>query len=215
LKQNILSNNFHYKNLIIELHPEVYEPAEDTFLLLESIDLKPNDIVLEIGTGCGIIALVCASRKADVICTDINPYAVALVKRNYKKNKTLIKGKFEVRKGDLFSKIKDNEIFDVIIFNPPYLPTKKNELVGGSGWFDIATDGGKEGLNLIKRFIDGLGKYLSKNGKVYIAFSSLCNIKKFSLYISKAELKAKVVSSYNFNDETLFVYCISKYSTRA
>ena len=213
MKRNILSNNFHYKNLIIELHPEVYEPAEDTFLLLESIHIKPNDNVFEIGTGCGIIALVCASRSANVICTDINPYAVALAKRNYKRNKCFIQGKFEVRKSSLFSEIKNNEIFDVIIFNPPYLPTKKDELVGGSGWFDVATNGGAEGLKIVKRFIDGLSKYLSKNGKAYFIFSSLSNIKKLSLYISKSKLKAKVVSSYNFIDETLFVYCISKYST--
>ena len=209
MKKNTLSKNFHYKNLTIKLHPEVYEPAEDTFQLLESIEVNSGDNVLEIGTGCGVIALECARLGANVVCTDINPYAVALTKRNYNRNKSLIKGRFEVRKTDLFFTIKDNEKFDVIIFNPPYLPTKKNEFVdGGSGWFDIATNGGIDGLRLIKRFIDGLSKYLSSNSKAYFVFSSLTNRKKINLYLFKNRLKGKIVSSYRFNDETLYVYCI-------
>jgi len=208
LKKNILSKNFHYNNLIIELHPEVYEPAEDTFLLLESIQIKPGNKVLEIGTGCGLIALQCASLGANVVCTDINPYAIALTKRNYIKNKSFIKGGFEIRKSDLFSKIKDDEKFDIIIFNPPYLPTKKNELVGGFGWFDIATNGGIDGLSLTKKFIESIKKYLNDNGKAYFVFSSLSNRKKIDLYLSKYRLKVKIESDYSFNDETIFVYCI-------
>lgn len=208
MKKNILSKNFHYNNLIIELHPEVYEPAEDTFLLLESIQIKPGNKVLEIGTGCGLIALQCASLGANVVCTDINPYAIALTKRNYIKNKSFIKGGFEIRKSDLFSKIKDDEKFDIIIFNPPYLPTKKNELVGGFGWFDIATNGGIDGLSLTKKFIESIKKYLNDNGKAYFVFSSLSNRKKIDLYLSKYRLKVKIESDYSFNDETIFVYCI-------
>ena len=72
---------------------------------------------------------------------------------NYNLNKSLLTKNFEVRKGDLFSVLKSNEIFDIIIFNPPYLPTKPEGHVGGSGWFDIATDGGLDGLDVTKRFI--------------------------------------------------------------
>ncbi|MGF3554301.1 MAG: HemK2/MTQ2 family protein methyltransferase, partial [Thermoplasmatota archaeon] len=195
-------------NLIIKIHPDVYEPAEDTFLMLESISVKPGEYVLEIGTGCGIIALECASNGANVVCTDINPYAVELAKYNYHKNKYFIKGKFEVRKGNLFSPIFKNERFDVIIFNPPYLPTKKNELVGGSGWFDVAVDGGTEGLNLIKRFIKDLRKYLTDVGKAYFVFSSLGNRKKLHNYLTKSRLNYQIVSSYNFDEESISVYCV-------
>ncbi len=208
MKKNTLSKNFHYKNLIIELHPEVYEPAEDTFLLLESIVVKPGDSVLEIGTGCGIIALECAKLGANVICTDINPYAVVLARSNYNRNKSIIKGRFKVRKGDLFSPVNNNEKFDVIIFNPPYLPTKKNELIGGSGWFDIATNGGIDGLGLTKRFLNSVSKFLSNKGKAYFVLSSFSNVKNISLYLSKSKLKAKIVSRYSFKDETIFAYCI-------
>jgi release factor glutamine methyltransferase len=201
---------FHYNELTIKLHPEVYEPAEDTFLLLEALVVKKGDTVLEIGTGCGLIALECAYNGASVVCTDINPYAVKSTKSNYSINKKLIKGRIEIRKGDLFSPIKDNEIFDVIVFNPPYLPTKKGELIGGSGWFDIATNGGSDGLKHTKKYLDKLNFYLKECGCAYFIFSSLSDRKALENYINKNNFDFNIVSSTRFNDEVLTVYKIKK-----
>lgn len=198
------SKTFHYNDLTIEIISEVYDPSEDTFLLLEALDIKFGEYVLEIGTGCGLIALECARLGANVVCTDVNPYAVDLARRNYFRNKSFIKGSFEVRHGDLFSVVKKDERFDVVIFNPPYLPTKSEEHVGG--WFDVATDGGADGLSLTKRFIDGLPNYVNKGGRAYFVFSSLSNLKKLGKCLSG--LNAKVVLSRNFNDETIDIYCI-------
>jgi len=73
-----------FNELLILINSEVYDPAEDTFQLIEAIDIKKDYKVFEIGTGCGIIALECAKREADVISSDINPNAVKLAKYNYK-----------------------------------------------------------------------------------------------------------------------------------
>jgi len=208
LKKEDTSKVFHYKDFIIELHPEVYDPAEDTFLLLEAINIKKDDSVLEIGTGCGLIALECARLGANVICTDINPYAVELVKKNYLMNQNILKGNFEVRIGDLFSPVLSSEIFDVIIFNPPYLPTKKEELVGG--WFDKATAGGKSGLLYTKRFIEELPIYLKDNGSAYFIFSTLSNRENLDLIFKKTKLYYEIIKCQNFNDETIDVYLINK-----
>ena len=51
-----------YNGLFINTHPQVYEPAEDSFLLANTLELSRKDVVLEIGTGTGIIA-VSAARK--------------------------------------------------------------------------------------------------------------------------------------------------------
>ena len=208
MKNDDTSKVFHYKDLLIELHPEVYNPAEDTFLLLESINIKKDDSVLEIGTGCGLVALECARIGANVICTDINPYAVELVKKNYIMNQNILKGNFEVRIGNLFSPVLSSETFDVIIFNPPYLPTKKKELVGG--WLDIATAGGKDGLLYTKRFIEELPLYLNKDGNAYFIFSTLCNRDKLESILNKTKLNHKVIKSQHFNDETIDIYLIKK-----
>ena len=199
---------FHYNELIIELHHEVYEVSEDTFQLLESIELNEDDMVLEIGTGCGLIALECAHQGAKVVCTDINPHAIELVKRNYLRNQPMLKGAVEIRCGDLFSILKPDERFDIVLFNPPYLPTIPEERIGDTGWFDIATDGGVNGLFLTKRFIGEVGKYLSKQGRAYFVFSSLSDRKKLDAYLSHVGLKSKVVLSRLFNDEKIDIYCM-------
>jgi release factor glutamine methyltransferase len=197
---------FNLNGLVTEVHPEVYNPAEDTFQLLETIQIKKDEMVLELGTGCGVIALECTRRGADVICTDINPHAVQLTYRNIQRNQRLLQGNIEVRQGDLFSAIKDDERFDVIIFNPPYLPTSPEERVGGNGWFDIATDGGVNGLAVIQRFIQGISMYLQRSGRAYFIFSSLADRSQLKRTFAAAKLKAKVVSRRQYEAETLDVY---------
>ena len=205
----IKNKSFKYKELTINLHPEVYEPAEDTFQLLEALNIKKGDTVFEIGTGCGIIALECCRNGANVLCSDINPFAVELTRRNYDENKSLMKGKFETRKGDLFQVLKLSEIFDIIIFNPPYLPTKPKDLVGGSGWFDKAVDGGDDGLKVIKRFIHGLKKYLTDNGIGYFVFSSLSNRETLENYLAGLRFNLDIIKSREFNGELIDIYRIN------
>lgn len=201
---------FYYNDLTIELHSEVYDPAEDTFQLLEAIKINDGDHVFEIGTGCGIIALVCAKLGADVICSDVNPFAVELVKKNYLQNMKLLNGNFDVRLGDMFSVLSFGEKFDAIIFNPPYLPTKPKDLIGGSGWFDKSVDGGADGLLQTQKFIENLSKHLKKDGSGYFVFSSLSDRKKLDSVISKAELNLEILQSQNFDDERLDICKISK-----
>jgi release factor glutamine methyltransferase len=198
---------FHYHDLAIALHPEVYEPAEDSFLLLESIMVHPEDSILEIGTGCGLLALACAYHGADVLCTDINPFAVQLTRQNIERNRTVLKGKIEIRQGDLFSVVKNHERFDLIFFNPPYLPTKKNERT--DGWFTIATDGGPTGLRLTKRFLHGLRMYLRPEGAAYFIFSSLSNRSLLEKYLKNERFSATIITSHRYDGEDLDVYRIT------
>ena len=205
-----MDKKFSFKGLTIYLHPEVYESAEDTFLLIDTVDIKSDDFVFEIGTGTGIIGLYCAMFGADVICSDINPFAIELTKRNYLVNQNLLKGNFEIRAGDLFSVLDKHEKFDKIIFNPPYLPTKPKDLVGGSGWFDKSVDGGVDGLFQTQKFIERVSNHLKKEGSGYFVFSSLSNRRKLDSIISKAELNLEILQSQNFDRERLDIFKIQK-----
>lgn len=195
-----------YNDLKISLHPEIYEPSEDTFQIIESLRLDKDEKVLEIGSGSGIIALECARRGCDVVCTDVNPYAVVFSESNYNSNKKLLSGSVDVRYGDLFSAVKENERFDVIIFNPPYLPTRKDERIGGSGWFDIAVDGGRCGLFHTFRFLENIGDYVKSDGRVYFVFSSYSDREKLDNFLKNKDFENKVVSSVSFEDEKLDIY---------
>ena len=204
--QKTNSKTFHFNGLEIELHSKVYDPAEDSFLLLEAVSMDSGDNVLELGTGCALLALECARQGRKVICTDINPFAVRLARNNIKKNQHLLKDFIEVRKGDLFSVIKKGEIFDIIMFNPPYLPTSTDENV--DRWFDMATAGGKDGLIVTKRFLKDVKTYLSSNGRAYFVFSSLSDRTKLEECLKEETLRYKVVLSRRFNDESLDIYCV-------
>jgi release factor glutamine methyltransferase len=204
-----IKNNkiFHFNDLEISVHLDVYDPAEDSFLLLESILIRKSDKFLEIGTGCGLIALEAARQGALVICTDINPYAIKITQCNIQKNKHLLKGSIEVRKGSLFSVFKTPQAFDCIVFNPPYLPTNNTEHV--DCWFDAATDGGSDGLCIIKQFLNQAKNYMHHNSEVFFVFSSLSPQKKLETLLHHYGYQYSIVKSQTFDDETLFVYRIT------
>jgi release factor glutamine methyltransferase len=151
-------------DLSIEDHTDVYPPAEDTFLLLESAGPGARR-VLEIGTGSGIIAIYCARKGAAVTATDINPQAVRLARRNAALNGVDV----EVVRADIFEGIEG--AFDTIIFNPPYLPTAPEDMTGDR-WLDASVSGGPDGLDVVRRFLSGLGERLAPGGRAYVLTSS-------------------------------------------
>jgi release factor glutamine methyltransferase len=118
-------------------------------------------------------------------------------------------GSINIRLGDLFSVLHNNEKFDVIIFNPPYLPIQKEDILDNNDWINIATDGGIDGLKIIKRFIINVKKYLKNEGKAYFIFSSLSDRNKLNNYLENNDLKSNIVSSQKYDDEIIDVYVLS------
>lgn len=156
-----------YKDIKYQTHPQVYEPAEDTFLLANNLEVERMSRALEIGTGTGLIAIL-ASRKARmVIATDINPHALDCTLKNIIVNKAY---NVELRKGNLFESVKD-EKFDLILFNTPYLPTAEDETVDGE--LDAAWNGGPSGREVIDRFLAEVKDHLNPGGKVQMVQSTL------------------------------------------
>ncbi len=201
---------FSFNGLDIFVHPQVYDPAEDSFDLLNCLNVDESFDVFEIGTGCGLVSLECVRVGASVVCSDINPYAVLNAEYNYDKNTKSLKGFLDIRYGDLFNVLRDGELFDVILFNPPYLPTCKSELVGGSGWFDISVDGGADGLLHTRRFIMGLKGFLKMGGFAFFVFSSLSDREGLHSFLNEYGFDFKVVNSRCFDDEVLDIYRIEK-----
>ncbi|MDD5473666.1 MAG: class I SAM-dependent methyltransferase [Candidatus Methanoperedens sp.] len=157
--------NIHYKNITIKTTPSVYEPSEDSFLLAEAAlsEIKDSERILEVGCGSGIIsALIKTNTKAKIVGIDINPYAAACTKEN----------DIDVIRGDLLNAIKGK--FDMIIFNPPYLPTAKEEST--EDWINVALDGGYDGRRIIWRFLEDAGNHLAENGRILMLVSSLTGI---------------------------------------
>jgi len=151
-----------YKGIHYQTHPEVYEPAEDTFLLAENLQVERRDHVLEIGTGTGLITIIVSRQCRTVIATDVNPQAIDCAVKNIITNKAY---NVELRKGNLFEPVQD-EKFDLILFNTPYLPTSEDERVDDE--LDAAWDGGEDGREVIDQFLEGVKEHLNPGGRVQL-----------------------------------------------
>ncbi|MFA5771446.1 MAG: HemK2/MTQ2 family protein methyltransferase [Thermoplasmata archaeon] len=185
-------------NIKICEHPDVYSPCDDTYLLMGSIQINPNEEVLEIGTGTGIIGIRCALLGGKVTTTDINPHAIACAKENVSLNNV----KMKIIKSDLFKNVRGT--FNVIIFNPPYLPTAKGDHCGG--WIDKALDGGKKGDKVIVKFLKNFDKHLKPGGRVYLIVSSLNDPEKCFELIKKKKMSIRKIAEKKLDFETLFVF---------
>ncbi len=160
--KTIIVNNYHFT-----IFPQVYEPADDTFLIADNLNTPEGATLLDLGTGCGILAILSAEKATHVVATDINPYAVICAQRNVKQNH--FSHKIEVRKGNLFHPLHPNETFDQIVFNPPYIP----DILSQPGWLDKAWNGGPSGRIWINSFLTQVSQYLRKGGILLLIQSSL------------------------------------------
>lgn len=172
----------------------IYEPNEDSELLAKYVKKFAKGKVLDIGTGSGIQAETALKFTKDVLAIDIDKDVVDDVKG---------KG-IEVMISDLFSNVKGN--FDLIIFNPPYLPDEELEDKESKR----ITTGGKYGYEILEKFFAQVKKYLNKDGKILIVFSSLTNKNKVDKIIKKNNFKFELLESKKLFFEELYCYLIYK-----
>ncbi|MAG45256.1 MAG: hypothetical protein CMH63_00595 [Nanoarchaeota archaeon] len=166
----------------------VYQPEEDSFMLEKWVKELVKGKVLEVGVGSGILMKAALKSTKKVSGVDIDKENVEFCKK---------KG-LNVKESDLFSNV--NGKFDFIIFNPPYLPSEKGE----KDYRDLI--GGKKGWEIIERFFKDVKKYLEKEGKVLILFSSLTNKKKVDGIIKRNKFEFELLEEKSMFFESLYVY---------
>ena len=116
--------------------------------------------------------------------------------------------KIEVRTGNLFDSIKNNEQFDLILFNPPYLPiTDKDKK---SRWLEKAWDGGKNGRKIIDQFLVKFNEHLKENGRVQMIQTSLSNYEKTFNFLKKQGFIVNIEAKKKFPFEIITLIIIQK-----
>ncbi|MHA1649423.1 MAG: HemK2/MTQ2 family protein methyltransferase [Candidatus Helarchaeota archaeon] len=192
-----------YRGLRLEIPENVYFPSDDTYLLIENLRVKSGDRVLEIGTGSGLVALIAAETAEKVIATDISPIAVKCAKKNIQMNH--LSNKVEVREGNLFDPVIEGEKFDLILFNPPYLPEPEKITSLRKDWLEIAWNGGRNGRNLIDPFIKKCKTSLKQDGIVQLVQSSFSDIPKTCQNFRKCGLHVEIVAKRSFFFEKIVI----------
>ena len=174
----------------------IYEPAEDSYLLKGEVRKFCKDKrVLDMGAGSGIQALTAKEGGAlSVLACDIDIRAVNELKK---------KGINAVL-SDLFFGIKKK--FDLIIFNPPYLPEDKREDAESAR----NTSGGKRGDEIILRFLKDAGKHLNTNGAILLIVSSLTPKNRILSVLRRKDLKKKIITEKKIFMESLEVWKIGR-----
>lgn len=194
-----------FGKLVISVSPEVYPPAEDSFLLARAAEGLRGRI-LEIGCGSGIASLSAAAAdpENDVLGIDINPEAVACSCANAEANH-LANARFA--ESDLFSNVPREE-FDAILFNPPYLPTEGSEKLPGQ--LNAAFDGGKDGRMVLERFLAVFDRYLRPDGALLLVQSSLNDLEKTKEQLGKIGYRCEVVDEERFFFERIYLVRASR-----
>ncbi len=190
----------------------VYAPSDDTYLILDyfkekitneyfdGLDVRRIKNVLEMGTGTGIIAiyLQLLTKKyekfdPEIYASDILQNSIDCAKYNQELNN--IASEITLIHSDLFDSfpISLKKAFDVIIFNPPYLPSSKEMLTKTN--IDHSWDGGEEGYELILRFLELVDDYLNPEytSYIYTISSSIVNLEKLQKIVEQKGFSMKIL----------------------
>jgi release factor glutamine methyltransferase len=178
----------------------VYSPREDSYLLKKwVVKLSKDKNVLDMGTGSGILAIAAKSSGANrVLGVDKNKKAISLAKKNAKEAGF---SDIEFKYSDFFLAV--NEKFDLIIFNPPYLPSEKH--LNNTKDYDLV--GGIKGNELSIKFLKQAIEYLNTGGYILLICSSLSDPFEVFNYAKNFGYDYEIIEEMRLDFETL--YCVN------
>ncbi|WP_314654790.1 peptide chain release factor N(5)-glutamine methyltransferase [uncultured Streptococcus sp.] len=154
----------------LKVDERVLIPRPETEKLVELIlteNAKPNQSVLDIGTGSGDIALALAKNRPDwlVTASDISPDALNLASENA----SLQDLKISFKKSDCFAEIAEN--YDIIVSNPPYISRADESEVGLNVLHSephLALFAEEDGLAIYRKIAQEAKNHLREGGKIYL-----------------------------------------------
>ena len=176
-----LTGRAHFFNLEFDVTRDVLIPRPDTETLVENaVQTLNRQMVLDVprvldlctGSGCVAAAIAKHVKTAVVVATDISEKAVDVARENVER--LGLAARVEVGHGDLFDPIRDMVDpmpFDVIVANPPYIPSAQIAALDRSVREyepTTALDGGPDGLDLHRRILAQAPERLTRNGRIFL-----------------------------------------------
>ncbi|XP_071243898.1 methyltransferase N6AMT1 [Salvelinus alpinus] len=190
---------------------DVYEPAEDSFLLIDALEqdadrlkkISPS-VCLEVGSGSGVVSAFLASvigPTALYLCTDVNPAAAQCTLETSRCNGVSLQPIITDLVDSLLPRLCGK--VDVLLFNPPYVVTPSEEV--GSQGIEAAWAGGRWGREVMDRFFPLLPKLLSNQGLFYLVTVAENNPEEITTLLRKFGLQGAPCLSRRTGPESLSV----------
>lgn len=195
LRPRRLALRFFGKTIVVSRN--VFIPGPPKYNLLARALLKevrPYEKVLDMGTGSGAQAILAASKGANVTAVDVNPFAVACAKSNFKRNG--LESRIEVFESNLFERVKGR--FDLIVFDPPFRWTDpRDSLERASADKDYKT---------LKSFLSGARNRLRHGGRILMTFGTSGDIAYFRYLIKQNGFKSGPMFKSHQSSWTYYAY---------
>lgn len=168
--------------------PGVYRARNDTRLLLSSLGRErfgPGSHVLDVGTGTGALAVAAARRGAQVTAIDVSRRALATTFANGLAHRRLIR----VCHGDLLAPVRGRR-FDLIVSNPPYVPSRTPARHG----LARAWDAGPSGRQLLDRLCTQAPPMLRPGGVILLVHGAIADTARTCSMLRERGLRTDVVA---------------------
>ena len=150
----------------------VQPPKAGSVLFCRHLPVRPDDRVLEIGTGIGLAAVLAARAGARVVATDVVDGAVRCARANAVLNG--VADRVDVRLGDGFAPVR-GLTFDLVCTSPPQMPTPPGrERTDAAA---AADNGGRDGWSLLDRVIAGAPAHLRPGGRLVFTLFAFLGVK--------------------------------------
>jgi HemK-related putative methylase len=183
-KEKLIKLDLYGMEILLKINKHVYFPSKVSYLIAKNLIINKNDIVLDIGTGIGILAIIASKLGAKkVFAIEISFKALKNAKENIILNNI---SNIELINGSLYNPLKKKEFFDLIVCNPPMTPSPKP--------VSIYTWGGYDGRKILDEVIKNSNYYLKKNGRLIIPTISVCDIEKTKFMIEKLNFSYRIIA---------------------
>ena len=176
--------DFDYLGLSLHVPPQVQPITGMSHLLGEAVlaEVHTTDRVLDMGTGCGVNAILAATTASDVVAVDTNPIALDAARANALRNG--VASHIDFHHSDVFSAV--TGLFDLIVFDPPFRWFAPRDLLETA-----VTD---ENYTSLRTFFEEVHNFLAPGGRILLFFGSSGDIEYVNQLIAQSGFASERVA---------------------
>ncbi len=166
--REFFANNFYVDENVLDPRPDSEALIE---MIIKKFTKNSSLKICEIGCGSGCLIISLLKHFEDWLgqAVDISNKALLIAEKNANINQ--VSNRINFLESDLFKNLSNDKIFDIIISNPPYIPTNDIEnLQDEVRLYEprIALDGGLDGLDFYRKIAEQSQKFLKNNGDIFL-----------------------------------------------